>query len=183
MTTGDVARLCHVSPRTVSKWVDTGKLRGYCIPGSRDRRIPVNHLISFMRAHEMPLDDIDAGTCRILVVGDTLPCEIAERLVDSKQFEVQVAGTSFNAGVQVEQTKPHVIILNVDGNTSDAIDLCKEMREHSSLEDCRIIAAATEPSQNQQSELITNGFDVCISKPYTLGNVLKGLETTINLIR
>ena len=39
LTTGEVARICRVAPRTVSKWFDTGKLRGYRIPGSRDRRI------------------------------------------------------------------------------------------------------------------------------------------------
>ena len=35
-TTGEVARICNVAPRTVSKWFDTGQLRGYRIPGSKD---------------------------------------------------------------------------------------------------------------------------------------------------
>jgi len=130
----------------------------------------------------MPLDEIDAGVCRVLIVRDTLPQNITERLVASEQFEVQVARTTFDAGVQVQQTKPHVIILNVDGNTSDAIDLCQEMRKHAASEDCRIIAAATEPSQNQRAELIANGFDMCVPKPFSLDNVLKGLEDATNLI-
>ena len=48
LTTGDVARICSVAPRTVSKWFDTGQLKGYRIPGSKDRRIPVAALPSFV---------------------------------------------------------------------------------------------------------------------------------------
>ena len=36
-TTGQVAKICKVAPRTVSKWFDSGRLRGYRIPGSQDR--------------------------------------------------------------------------------------------------------------------------------------------------
>ena len=43
-TTGQVAKICKVAPRTVSKWFDSGRLRGYRIPGSQDRRIPREHL-------------------------------------------------------------------------------------------------------------------------------------------
>lgn len=44
-----VAALCGVEHRTVSKWYDSGRLRGYRLPGSQDRRVPREHLIRFMR--------------------------------------------------------------------------------------------------------------------------------------
>ena len=50
LTTGEVAQICNVAPRTVSKWFDSGQLRGYRIPGSRDRRIPLNALITAVNA-------------------------------------------------------------------------------------------------------------------------------------
>lgn len=56
LTTGDVAKICHVAHRTVSKWFDGGMLGGYRIPGSQDRRIPVDSLLSFMEANDMPKD-------------------------------------------------------------------------------------------------------------------------------
>ena len=55
LTTGQVAKICNVAPRTVSKWFDSGQLRGYRIPGSKDRRIPLGQLVRFMRAHNIPL--------------------------------------------------------------------------------------------------------------------------------
>ena len=68
LTTGDVARICNVAPRTVSKWFDNGQLKGYRIPGSKDRRIPLNELIRFMKVHNMPTDDLVDGRVRILIV-------------------------------------------------------------------------------------------------------------------
>ena len=50
LTTGEVAKVCNVAARTVSKWFDSGQLQGYRIPGSKDRRIPVSSLQQFMRA-------------------------------------------------------------------------------------------------------------------------------------
>jgi excisionase family DNA binding protein len=52
-TTGQVAKICQVAPRTVSKWFDNGRLKGYRIPGSQDRRIPHKHLVAFMKEHGM----------------------------------------------------------------------------------------------------------------------------------
>src|SRR5215204_7253989 len=66
LTTGEVAKICNVAPRTVSKWFDSGTLKGYRIPGSRDRRIPSAELIKFMRAHGIPVEGVNSGRTRVL---------------------------------------------------------------------------------------------------------------------
>ena len=95
LTTGEVAKLCNVAPRTVSKWFDSGKLRGYRIPGSKDRRIPMQQLVRFMRDHGIPLDGIDTGITRVLVA-ESDP-DVAELLATALSrdagYEVQL-GTS-----------------------------------------------------------------------------------------
>src|SRR5260370_42004624 len=69
-TTGQVAKICKVAPRTVSKWFDSGRLRGYRIPGSQDRRIPREHLIRFLKEHGMPLGELEEeGWHKILIIG------------------------------------------------------------------------------------------------------------------
>ena len=70
LTTGEVAKICNVAPRTVSKWFDTGQLRGYRIPGSKDRRIPMTGLIRFMKQHSIPIDSLQSGKTRVLIVDD-----------------------------------------------------------------------------------------------------------------
>ncbi len=69
-TTGQVAKICKVAPRTVSKWFDSGRLKGYRIPGSQDRRIPREYLIRFLKEHGMPLGDLeDEAMAKVLIVG------------------------------------------------------------------------------------------------------------------
>ena len=70
LTTGEVAKICNVAPRTVSKWFDSGQIKGYRIPGSKDRRIPVASLIQFMKDHGIPMDGVHSGKPRVLVVDD-----------------------------------------------------------------------------------------------------------------
>ncbi len=54
LTTGDVAEICNVASRTVTKWFDKKLLKGYRIPGSQDRRIPIAELVRFMKEYEIP---------------------------------------------------------------------------------------------------------------------------------
>ena len=68
LTTGEVAKICSVAPRTVSKWFDSGQLRGYRIPGSKDRRIPVDQLVRFMRVHGIPLNGLDRGSANLVIL-------------------------------------------------------------------------------------------------------------------
>jgi excisionase family DNA binding protein len=58
-TTGQVAKICRVSSRVVGKWFDSGKLRGYRIPGHQDRRIPRDQLIRFLKEHGLPLGELE----------------------------------------------------------------------------------------------------------------------------
>ena len=69
-TTGQVAKICKVAPRTVSKWFDSGRLRGYRIPGSQDRRIPREQLIRFLKEHGMPLGELEEEEWhKVLLIG------------------------------------------------------------------------------------------------------------------
>ncbi|HEY6784852.1 MAG TPA: helix-turn-helix domain-containing protein, partial [Gemmatimonadales bacterium] len=48
-----VARICQVSPTTVANWIDQGHLKGHKTPTGR-RRVVVDDLAAFLRAHGMP---------------------------------------------------------------------------------------------------------------------------------
>ena len=104
-TTGQVAKICKVAPRTVSKWFDSGRLKGYRIPGSQDRRIPREYLIKFLKEHGMPLGDLeDEAMAKVLLVGqDQLLIENLKRhLPVENSFKIQVAASGFEAGIQAE---------------------------------------------------------------------------------
>lgn len=62
-TTGQVARICKVTPRTIINWTNQGKLEHFKVPNSADRRITRNALMSFLKKYnlEIPPELKDVG--------------------------------------------------------------------------------------------------------------------------
>jgi len=56
-TTGQCAKLLKVAPCVVARWFDSGKLKGYRIPNSQDRRIPQECLVRFLTAEGLPIPE------------------------------------------------------------------------------------------------------------------------------
>ena len=57
-TTGEVALMFSVAPKTVSKWFDSGQLKGYRMPGGvgpGDRRITREALLRFCEKFGVPV--------------------------------------------------------------------------------------------------------------------------------
>lgn len=98
LTTGQVARLCRVAPDTVRKWMDSGRLSGYRVPGSRDRRIPVREFHRFAREH-----GIDVSTGAVVLVGfaSDHARRIRHRVRDEFVVEVIEASDPFEAGMAI----------------------------------------------------------------------------------
>lgn len=57
-TTGQVAKICGVAPRTASKWIDSGALSGYRLPNSMDRRVIRKKLVEFLESHGMSTQNV-----------------------------------------------------------------------------------------------------------------------------
>ena len=69
-TTGEAAEICKVSQQTIIRCFDSGRLKGFRVPGSRFRRIPREALIAFMKDNNIPPDALDSGKTKVLVVDD-----------------------------------------------------------------------------------------------------------------
>jgi excisionase family DNA binding protein len=167
LTTGQVAEICNVAPRTVTKWFDSGQLKGYRIPGSKDRRIPTNELIRFMKAHDIPTDELEIGKMRILIIDSN--CQYADSLAESLQakrnYEVLTAGNSFDAGLMAQKMIPHVIFLNLMAQDIDASQVCKYIRTSPELAGVKVIAIAENLGENETNALLQKGFDAVLADP------------------
>jgi excisionase family DNA binding protein len=182
LTTGEVAEICHVAPRTVSKWFDSGKLKGYRIPGSRDRRIPREHLIAFMTAHGMPLEGLDGGTCRVLVVARELSPDLATAFEASDKYEVSTAANGFEAGVVAHQFRPHVVVLPVDPQDPEAAIVCRNIKESTSFGAVKVVAACDSLAGGWREWLVSQGFDEAISSPYGFAQLAEAVERATSVI-
>jgi len=184
LTTGEVAKICNVAPRTVSKWFDTGQLRGYRIPGSKDRRIPVPQLVRFMRAHSIPLNGLDGGSTRVLIVDNKqeITETIAEALEKGGRFEVKLAQGGFDAGVIAEKFRPHIILVDIMMDDINAKSICGVIRESSELQETRMIAVTPDLTEGEGQALLQQGFDAYLCRPFDIKRVIQSIDETLSIL-
>lgn len=184
LTTGEVAKICNVAPRTVSKWFDSGQLKGYRIPGSKDRRIPMSNLVQFMKDHNIPLDGVHSGKTRVLVVDDEP--EILEALeqvlAGQAGYDVRVAETGFEAGLECERFRPHVVLLDIHLGETDATDVAQVIRESEDHAVTRVIAMSGKLTEGQSHSLRTHGFDGFLKKPFQVRQVINEIDRANALV-
>jgi len=184
LTTGDVAKICNVAPRTVSKWFDSGRLKGYRIPGSKDRRIPVNELIRFMKMHNMPTTELSVGKMRVLIVdsNEDAASALADTLRSRAGYEVQTVGSNFETGVVAQKFAPHVLLVNLLAEGIAATEICKNVRDDEELQTIKVLALANQLSEAESTALLQKGFDGYISDFADATEVIRKIEETTAII-
>jgi excisionase family DNA binding protein len=184
LTTGDVAKICNVAPRTVSKWFDTGQLKGYRIPGSKDRRIPLNELIRFMKAHNMPTTGLPVGKIRVLIVdsNEEASLALAEALKTKAGYEVQTVQSNFETGATVQKFVPHVLLVNLLAEDIDATSICKSVRADEDLQTIKVIALTNYLNDSERVALLKKGFDGYISDFSDITIVINKIEEATAII-
>lgn len=184
LTTGEVAKICNVAPRTVSKWFDTGVLKGYRIPGSKDRRIPVSQLLRFMKDHGIPFDGISSGKTRILIVDDEqeIVDVLQKALSEQANYDVRTATNGFQAGIEADRFKPHVMLLDVHLGEADVRNIANLVRADDDLQMTKIIAMSGKMTDGQLQTLRTSGFDGYLKKPFQVRQVVETIENATALV-
>jgi len=184
LTTGQVAQLCNVAPRTVTKWFDSGRLGGYRIPGSKDRRIPQNELIRFMKAHDIPTGDLEKGKLRILIIDSRT--EYARRFANQLQtqgsFDIQCAHNSFDAGLTALKFSPNIILIDLMSSDIDSGSLCGYVRDCEDLTDCTLIALAGGLGPKETAALQQQGFDAVITEPENMNAILTCIQQSFSIL-
>ncbi|MEN8126775.1 MAG: response regulator [Planctomycetota bacterium] len=185
-TTGEAAEICNISQQTIIRCFDSGRLDGFRIPGSRFRRIPRENLIKFMKDNGIPLDNLNAektGKIKVLIVDDD--AEIVELMVDvlsrDGRFELATASSGYDAGLQTQQFRPDVIILDymlpdVNGNV-----VCRTIKSNPDFASIQIIIVSGVANPEEVQELLDAGATEFIKKPFHItelvDRILQAVDT------
>lgn len=179
-TTGQVAKICKVAPRTVSKWFDSGRLKGYRIPGSQDRRIPREYLIKFLKEHGMPLGDLeDEAMAKVLIVSqDQILIENLKReLPPEKSFKLSVAASGFEAGIQAESFHPDSIVVDYSIGRTEALQICQNLRRNTEYAETILIALL--PDDGNPQSIDRSMINESFKKPFDAALLAERLRTLI----
>ena len=172
-TTGEAAEVCKVSQQTIIRCFDAGRLEGFRVPGSKFRRIPRQSLIRFMKDNKIPLDAVDSGKRKVLIVDDD--AEIIELLVDvltrDGRFETKTASSGYEAGIATQRFRPEVILLDymlpdVNGNV-----VCQTIKRNPEFENIKIIIVSGVVKQDEVEQLLKSGAEDFIRKPFDVAEL------------
>ena len=169
-TTGEAAEICKVSQQTIIRCFDSGRLDGFKIPGSKFRRIPRQSLIKFMKENAIPLDNLDSGKKKVLIVDDDAEIVelIADVLVRDGRFEIKTAFSGYDAGISTQQFRPDLILLDymlpdINGNV-----VCQTIRKNPEFENIKIIIVSGVVKQDEIEQLLKSGAEDFIKKPFNI---------------
>jgi len=178
-TTGQVAKICKVAPRTVSKWFDSGRLRGYRIPGSQDRRIPREHLIRFLKEHGMPLGELeDEAMGKILLVGaDSNVRSNLDELMGDSDFKIDVAASGFEAGIQAESLHPDCVVVDFGMGRQEALMIAQNLRKNTEYSETVLIALLSD--EDTASGFDRTMFNETFRKPFDAALLAERIKTLV----
>lgn len=175
LTTGDVARLCRVTIRTVIKWYESGRLEGYRLPGSRDRRFTRRAVERFLRENDMPLDELlpsaaSTGPRRVLVVDDDDAVRglVARYLRTLGVLEVDTAASGWEAGLKTAALRPHLLLLDYRLGDTTGDRVVATIRGMKEMEQPAIVIMSAHLTREDADALLQRGADAFIPKPFDL---------------
>jgi excisionase family DNA binding protein len=173
LTTGDVARLCRVTIHTVIKWYEQGRLDGYKLPGSRDRRFTRRAVASFMRESKLPLDllcEVVGGRPKVLVVDDDegVRTMTSRYLSGLGTLDVQTASSGWEAGLITANWSPRLLLLDyrLGDTTGDVV--VRTIRGMTQLDQPAIVIMSAHLTDEQAADVLAQGADAYVPKPFDL---------------
>jgi len=121
-TIGYVAKIYGVSTTLVIKWFDSGKLKGFKIPGSRYRYVPHESLVKFSREHlgiEFLIDEVYYTTGKAAKICKLSQQTIIRNFDDGSIKGFRIPGSRFRRIPRrslIEFTKEHGMYDYIKGN-------------------------------------------------------------------
>jgi excisionase family DNA binding protein len=185
LTVFQASKYCNVSSKTIINWIDAGHIEAYRTVGGH-RRIKQADLEAFMRKQGIPIPDGEPlmERKRILIVDDD-PI-IVETLVqaleeDEHDYEIISASDGFEAGLQVNHFRPHLLILDIMMPDIKGFEVCKRIKRDEKTKDTKIIVLSAYLDEEKFKKMKENGADVCFSKPLPLPQLKQEVARMLDL--
>lgn len=185
LTVFKASKCCNVSSKTIVNWIESGHIKAYKTLGGH-RRIKRSDLEAFMRSQGIPIPEEVAveKRNRVLVVDDD-PI-IVETIVqaleeDENDYEVISASDGFEAGLQVNHFKPHLLILDIMMPDIKGYEVCQKIKNNEETKDIKIIVLSAYLDEEKFKKMKEYGADLCFSKPLPLPQLKEEVARLLGL--
>lgn len=183
LTSGEIATYCDVNLRTVIRWIESGKLKGFKLPGRGNNRVLVEDFIEFLERHDMPIPDVLKGTATpsILIVDDEMPvAKSIQRVARRAGYDSFIATGGFQAGIMLSQYEPKVMTLDLSMPGMDGYSVIEFTRQQNKYKNLKIvvISALDDISLERALEI---GADATLQKPFSNHDLTQVLEQFMSM--
>jgi DNA-binding response OmpR family regulator len=139
----------------------------------------MEQLVRFMRAHDMPLDGLDDGNTRVLVLdGDaSWAATVREALNAEGGFKSMTADNAFEAGSALSEFDPHVLLLDTELTDVTPRKISRFIRSISDRQETCLIGTGFEMTEATGQALLQDGFDGYLIKPFELHELTGLIES------
>ena len=181
--THEIARLCQVTPPTVIRWVEEGKLLCFTTGGGH-RRVWDTDLAAFMHRHNIPVPAaLEAGLrLKFLIVEDDAEYRrLMVKMVSAAYpgSEIDEAGDGFAAGHKVHAFFPTLILLDLHLPGVDGFRICEMIRGDEDLKEIKILAVTGYNTVEARERALNSGADDFLGKPFGAEELELKLESLL----
>jgi excisionase family DNA binding protein len=167
--THDIAKICHVTPPTVGRWIEEGKLPCFKTGGGH-RRVRDADLVVFLKNHNIPVpSDLEEASIRVLVVDDESDTRrVIVRILQQfyPQMEVHEAIDGFEAGHKIITLHPALVILDLKLPGVDGVKVCQTVRSDQNMKGIKILAISGYAVEESRLQSLAAGADDFLGKPF-----------------
>ena len=165
LSTGDIARLLHVTAVAVLRWIRAGKVKAYRVPGGR-YRIARDEFRKFLADNKIPVT-LDVPTPRrVLVVDDEAPVRDA--------FEAALRAKGYEVVRQIRQDQFDLIFLDIllPGVGGASVLKALKRRDPEAL----VVLITGHPYHDETLAALEHGPAMLLRKPIKLADIHAVLE-------
>jgi two-component system, OmpR family, response regulator len=170
----EVADICGVVNQTAINWIKNGFLKAFMTPGGQ-YRVYAEDLLAFLSSRGMRIpEELASGPEegpdfeRILIVDDdeTINTLLKKYLTRrSPGWTVIQAFDGFEAGKLISESRPGVILLDINLPGVDGHKLCRRIKEDPSLGSPIIVAITGLSDEDLEGTIRAEGADAFLRKP------------------
>jgi excisionase family DNA binding protein len=170
LTTGQIAKYCHVTHRGVLKWVASGKLKAYRTPGQHSR-VKVEDFLDFLKKYDMPVPaelQQEPVLKKILIVDDDqgIVHSLRRILMMENKYIIEEAFDGFKAGQKFMTFKPDLIILDIHMPGLDGFQVYANIRNDPNNKDTKVLIISGVNDEKEIKRIEGLGADGFLPKPF-----------------
>lgn len=167
LSTGELAKLCHMTKHTVLAAIASGKLAASTTPGGH-HRIHARDAVRFLRMHGLPTDALESRPQTVLVMSrEDVVQQLLQSVLSAEAIATERAHSGFEAGMLTERLRPEVVVLDAP-TVAEAEAVGRGLKGASGTGRPRLLVLSSSEDGRDEAALLAAGADAVLRKPFNV---------------